>query len=206
MKSSVTFLFAALLLLDAGTASAMLEAWIDVSDLGVTEIELEVALYNNSGLVGDSWAFVDDIAISSPQGDLSDQPAFSTAAAVAGSLENVGVGATQINEQQDVNPTMLRWQYPVAAGDMLTFEFGMQASETAGSWGLDELVFSLLDPSTGAPLGTGLTEGMADVLAVTAEGVRHTNRVAVIPEPATLLFALFGIPLLRGRRGSRLGV
>jgi len=200
MKSHTAFLFSALLLLNISTASAMLEVWIDVSDLGDREIELEVALYDNSGVVGDSWAFVDNIAVGPPRGDLPEGLDLSTAAAVAGSLEGVGSDATRVGEEENLTPTMLRWQRSVTNGNMLTFEFGMNASEEAGHWGLDELVFSILDPATGTPLLMGLTDGMGDVLAVTASGVQHTDRVTIVPEPATLLFGVFGIAFLRWRR------
>lgn len=207
MKSIVSNLFVALLALIAfsGTTWALpSRVSIDVSSLAGSAIELEIDLYDNSGVIGDSWALIDNVTL---------EPAIEIIDFETGTLEGfedwlnpVSVGVVsgnliggsyvlQIDEDPGVTPTITYRDFLPSAATTLSFYFEMTASNTQGPWGLDALVFSILDPVTLDPLLPSLTPGFGDVLEVTASGVMYSPgvTVTVIPVPGALLLGMIGI-------------
>ena len=207
MKSIVSNLFVALLALIAfsGTTWALpSRVSIDVSSLAGSAIELEIDLYDNSGVIGDSWALIDNVTL---------EPAIETIDFETGTLEGfedwlnpVSVGVVsgnliggsyvlRIDEDLGVTPTITYRDFLPSAATTLSFYFEMTASNTPGPWGLDALVFSILDPVTLDPLLPSLTPGFGDVLEVTASGVMYSPgvTVTVIPVPGALLLGMIGI-------------
>ena len=207
MKSIVSNLFVALLALIAfsGTTWALpSRVSIDVSSLAGSAIELEIGLYDNSGVIGDSWAVIDNVTL---------EPAIEIIDFETGTLEGfedwlnpVSVGVVsgnliggsyvlQIDEDPGVTPTITYRDFLPSAATTLSFYFEMTASNTPGPWGLDALVFSILDPVTLDPLLPSLTPGFGDVLEVTASGVMYSPgvTVTVIPVPGALLLGMIGI-------------
>jgi len=207
MKSIVSNLFVALLALIAfsGTTWALpSRVSIDVSSLAGSAIELEIDLYDNSGVIGDSWAVIDNVTL---------EPAIEIIDFETGTLEGfedwlnpVSVGVVsgnliggsyvlQIDEDPGVTPTITYRDFLPSAATTLSFYFEMTASNTPGPWGLDALVFSILDPVTLDPLLPSLTPGFGDVLEVTASGVMYSPgvTVTVIPVPGALLLGMIGI-------------
>ena len=210
MKSIVSNLFVALLALIAfsGTTWALpSRVSIDVSSLAGSGIELEIDLYDNSGVIGDSWALIDNVSL---------EPAIEIIDFETGTLEgfedwlnpvSVGVVAgsliggsyvLRIDEDPGVTPTITYTyrDFLPSAATTLSFYFEMTASNTPGPWGLDALVFSILDPVTLSPFPSlpGLY-GFGDVLEVTASGVMYSPgvTVTVIPVPGALLLGMIGI-------------
>ncbi len=208
MKSILSNLYVALLALIAfsGTTWALpSRVSIDVSSLAGSAIELEIDLYDNSGVIGDSWALIDNVAL---------EPAIEIIDFETGTLEgfedwlnplSVGVVSgdliggsyvLQIDEDPGVTPTITYRDFLPSAATTLSFYFEMTASSTPGPWGLDALVFSILDPVTLSPFPSlpGLY-GFGDVLEVTASGVMYSSgvTVTVIPVPGALLLGMIGI-------------
>jgi len=210
MKSIVSNLFVALLALIAfsGTTWALpSRVSIDVSSLAGSGIELEINLYDNSGVIGDSWALIDNV---------TREPAIEIIDFETGTLEGfedwlnpVSVGVVsgnliggsyvlRIDEDPGVTPTITYTyrDFLPSAATTLSFYFEMTASNTPGPWGLDALVFSILDPVTLSPFPSlpGLY-GFGDVLEVTASGVMYSPgvTVTVIPVPGALLLGMIGI-------------
>jgi hypothetical protein len=208
MKSIVSNLFVALLALIAssGTTWALpSRVSIDISSLAGSAIELEIDLYDNSGFIGDSWALIDNVTL---------EPAIEIIDFETGTLEGfadwlnpVSVGVVsgdliggsyvlQIDEDPGVTPTITYRDFLPSTATTLSFYFEMTASNTSGPWGLDALVFSILDPVTLSPFPSlpGLY-GFGDVLEVTASGVKYSPgvTVTVIPVPGALLLGMIGI-------------
>lgn len=210
MKSIVSNLFVALLALIAfsGTAWALpSHVSIDISSLAGSGIELEINLYDNSGVIGDSWALIDNVTL---------EPAIEIIDFETGTLEGfedwlnpVSVGVVsgdlvggsyvlRIDEDPGVTPTITYTyrDFLPSAATTLSFYFEMTASNTPGPWGLDALVFSILDPVTLSPFPSlpGLY-GFGDVLEVTASGAMYSPGVTVIviPVPGALLLGMIGI-------------
>lgn len=208
MKSIVSNLFVALLALIAfsGTTWALpSRVSIDVSSLAGSAIELEIDLYDNSGVIGDSWALIDNVTL---------EPAIEIIDFETGTLEGFedwlnpvsfgvvsgnligGSYVLRIDENPGVTPTITYRDFLPSSATTLSFYFEMTASNTAGPWGLDALVFSILDPVTLSPFPSlpGLN-GFGDVLEVTASGVMYSPgvTVTVIPVPGALLLGMIGI-------------
>jgi hypothetical protein len=177
---------------------------VDLSELGGSGFQLQAALYDNSGMMGDSLVRIDNVVNGSSAHDdfeagtlggfnSSLNPA--SASLVTGSLDGTGSYVLRLDEDPAVNPTIVYRDYLIPDGPELSFDFEMVASDTVGFWGEDELVFSLWDPATQDPLVSGLT-GLGDVLAVRASGMEYVHTVAVttalIPAPAALTLGLIG--------------
>jgi hypothetical protein len=184
---------------------------IDVSGLPSRDIQIELALYDNSPTIGDAWALADNVTLggviedfeggSLGSFDRSLNPA--SVAVVSGSLNGTGSFVMRLDEDLSVTPTYALRDFLAPTATTLEFDLSFHGSGVAGPYGLDQIVVSLLDPVTLAPLMPGLTPGYADVLAVNATGFDTTENVAVtlVPEPATLalLAALCGFVGVRRR-------
>jgi len=174
---------------------------IDLSGLGGASFQLQIALYDNSGVIGDCWALIDNVAVGSAQDNFetgtlggfnaSLNPA--SVSAVAGSLNGTGSYLLRISEDPVVTPTIAFRNYSSPGSSVLIFDFDLVSSGASGPLGQDELVFSLLNPTTLNPLEPGLT-GAGDLLAVSAGSLRSANTVGVtaIPVPGALLLGLLG--------------
>jgi len=66
-------------------------------------------------------------------------------------VPDVASPALRIDEDAIVSPTIAYRDFAASAGTVLEFDLGIKLSGTAGFFGLDELVFRLLNPA-GAPL------------------------------------------------------
>ncbi len=189
-----------------GSSSAATAAYhvsLDLSDLGGSSFQLQAALYDNSGVIGDSLVRIDNVVNGLIRDDFeagtlggfnsSLNPAGVSLA--AGSLEGAGAYVMRLDEDPAVSPTIVYRDYLVPDGPELSFDFEMVASDTVGFWGEDQLVFSLLDPATQDPLVSGLT-GLGDVLAVHASGMEYVDTIAVttapIPAPTALILGFIG--------------
>ena len=175
-------------------------ASIDLSGIVGSDFELEVALYDNSAVIGDSYALIDNVVFGAESDDFESgiggfvdffNP--DSVNVVAGNLDGSGASVLRIDEDPFVTPTLTYRDYTGAAATSLSFDFQMFASNTVGPWGLDELVFSILDPVTLYPLLPDLT-GFGDVLAVNADGMIYTDDVSVsiVPVPGAVLLGLIG--------------
>jgi hypothetical protein len=206
-KINVNIAVVSLLLVALGSKAAFADIYhvaIDLSGLGGRDLQLQAALYDNSGVIGDSWARLDNVALGSAidnfeggtLGGLNASLNPSSVAAVPGSLNGTGNYLLRIDEDPSVTPTYVFRDYLSPNGSTLTFDFEMTASATSGPWGRDQLVFSLLDPRTLDPLVGGLT-GFGDVLAVDAVGLQYSSAVsaAVVPVPAAVLLGVLGLSL-----------
>jgi hypothetical protein len=175
---------------------------IDVSGISGSDFELDISLYDNSGVIGDTWVRIDDVFFGAQSDDfeLGDIGSFddslnpASVYAAPGSVIGPGDWVMRIDEDLIVTPTITFRDYTGTGHPTLTFEFDMTTTGTVGPFGLDELVFSLLDPVTLAPLVPGLT-GFGDVLAVTNDGMEYTAdvTVAVIPLPPAVLLCMIGV-------------
>jgi len=70
----------------------------------------------------------------------------------------------RIDENPGFTPTITFRNFAAALAATLEFDLGVNLSPTPGFFGLDELVVSLLNPTTLSPLVPGLT-GSGDVLS-----------------------------------------
>jgi hypothetical protein len=179
---------------------------IDLSGLGGSNLQLQAALFDNSGVIGDSWARIDNVVLGTAVDDFetgtlggfdgSLNPA--SVLLASGSLNGTGSHLMRIDEDPVVTPTIAFRNYSVSS-NILAFDLELATSGTLGPMGQDELVFSLLNSATLDPLVPGLT-GVGDVLVVNASSIQHTNSVAVtttqIPAPAALVLGLVGLGCL----------
>lgn len=187
-------------------------ASIDLSSIAGSDFELEVALYDNSGVIGDSYALIDNVVYGAVSDDFESgiggfivDPFNPTSVnVVAGNLDGSGASVLRIDEDPLVTPTLTYRDYTGSAATNLSFDFQMFASDTVGTFGLDELVFSILDPVTFAPLLPDLT-GFGDVLAVNADGMIYTDdvSVSVVPVPGALFLGMLGFGTLGALRKVR---
>jgi hypothetical protein len=207
MKESISrSLIAAFVVISVvvGTASAdpyPYHASIDLSGIAGSDFELEVALYDNSGVIGDSHALIDNVVFGAESDDFEsgiggfvvDPFNPGSVNVVGGSLNGSGASVLRIDEDPFVTPTLAYRDYTGSAATSLSFDFQMFASDTVGLFGQDELVFSILDPVTFDPLLPDLT-GFGDVLAVNYDGMIYTDDVAVsvVPVPGALLLGMLG--------------
>ncbi|MHC4434288.1 MAG: hypothetical protein ACYTBS_20790 [Planctomycetota bacterium] len=195
------FVVAAATLLFLTGAVWAIPSHISITVPSSTNFELEVALYDNSPVIGDSWALIDNvvfgIAIDDFEGgtaggfDVSLNPG--SVSTAPGNLNGTGSYVLRIDEDPVVYPTFTFQDYVGAS--VTTLEFDVEFFGDAG--GCDELVFSVLDWSLN-PLLTGLTPTFGDVLAVYSGGMEYTNNVSVapttiIPVPGALLLVMIGV-------------
>ena len=189
-------------------------ASIDVSGITGSDFELEIAFYDNSGAIGDSWAFIDNVVFGAQTdnfegggigGFVIDPLNADSVNVVGGSLNGSGVSVLRIDEDPFVTPTFAYRDYTGSGATSLSFDLRMIASDTAGPFGLDELVFNILDPITLDPLLPGIFPGFGNVLSVNSSGVNYTNDVAVsvIPAPSTLLLGSMGVGFVSWLRRRR---
>jgi hypothetical protein len=177
---------------------------VDLSSVSGASFQLEIDLYDNSGVTGDSWALIDNLSIGTSaqdfeggtlQGfDKSLNPA--SVSVVSGTLLGGGSQVMRISEDPVVTPTIVFRNYLSPDGTVLSFDYDVHASLAAGPLGLDELVVSILDPDTLEPLLPGVN-GFGDVLSANASGVQHSDEVTLsgsptIPAPGALLLGLIG--------------
>ncbi len=176
-------------------------ASIDLSGIVGSDFELEVAVYDNSGVIGDSYALIDNVVFGAVSDDFEsgiggfivDSFNPGSVNVVGGSLNGSGASVLRIDEDPFVTPTLTYRDYTGSSATSLSFDFQMFASDTVGLFGRDELVFSILDPVTFDPMLPDLT-GFGDVLAINSDGMIYTNDVAVsiVPVPGALLLGMVG--------------
>ena len=161
---------------------------IDVSALTSQEIELELALYDNSEVIGDSWVLIDNVVLGGvTQADFEsgtlegfdDSLNPGSVSAVPGSLDGTGSYVMRIDEDPVTFVTFTWQDYPGSDAQTLEFDLQMQASEVDGFFGLDEFVVNILDPDTLTPLLPQL--GIGGILSLTAEELQTTAEVLVGP-------------------------
>ena len=161
LRNTVSLMAAAFAACPAVASSA--ESWhvtIDVSSIMPTELQLELALYDNSDVVGDSWVFIDNVQLGgvmqadfesgSLEGfDNSLNP--DSVKVVGGALDGFGRFFMRIDEDP-VTFVTFTWRDLSRGLTTLEFDFRMEASETVGFFGLDEFVVNVLDPNSLVPL------------------------------------------------------
>ncbi len=153
--------------------------FIDLSGLNGADFQLEVALYDNSGVIGDSWVLLDDVFFGwMGEGFESGTPGmFDTSLnpgsvnAVEGNLNGAGNYVLRIDEDPLVTPTFTFADFEGSENGMLSFVYDIVASVTSGPFGLDQLVFSILDSDTLEPLVAGLIATFGDVLSHDSTGM-----------------------------------
>ena len=177
---------------------------IDVT--GLTNLEMEFALYDNSGVIGDSWALLDNVTLGGLSVDFeggtlggfdnSLNPA--SVSTVAGNLNGSGGHVMRIDEDLAFTPTFTWRDFAGSSASTLEFDMAFSGSTTAGFFGLDRFVVSILDPTTLDPLLPGLTPGFGDVLAIDANGLVHTADVGVgvIPAPGSTVLGTVGLAMI----------
>jgi len=215
MKRIAAVLSVGVLMLWSGSVQAdFYHVSVPLSDLGVSSFQLVAELYDNSGVIGDSWARMDNVAVGSVVVDFEDGTLGGfdeslndpdSVEVVGGTLDGTGSLLMWIDEDPIFSSTIVFRDYSVSIGDTLTFDVETTLSTEPGFWGLDQFVVSLKDPDTGAPLLDGLT-GFGDILAVDVGGFENTGgaEVTVVPAPAAVLLGLLGfgaggLGLRRGR-------
>lgn len=205
----------------AGMSAAHVE--IDLSALsGPTDLELVFELYDNSGALGDTYVLIDNVAFDGvivadfESGTLDgfDDSLSSpgSVGVVGGSLSGAGSNVMQIKEDPVFVNTLVFRDTLATTASTLAFDFALWApSPTAGLFGYDEFVVSLVDASSLNSLITGLTPGLGDVLSIGADGtISNVTEVQVtqgpnpIPTPSATLLGLFGLGFLAAarRRGT----
>jgi hypothetical protein len=212
-RTRVAFSIVLLVLCSQSAFADFYHVSIDLPGLGGSGLQLQAALYDNSGVTGDSWVRMDNVVLDSAVDDFESSTLGgfdaslnpSSVNVAGGSLDGTGSFLMRIDEDLAVTPTIVFRDYLSPSGSTLTFDFEMTASATPGPLGLDEFVVSILDPATLDPLFFGLT-GSGDVLAIGADGFQHSGEagVTVVPTPAGLLLGLIGfgvggLGLWRGR-------
>ncbi len=183
---------------------------IDVSSLVGNDIELEIDLFDNSGANGDSWALIDNVTFGIIADDFEDGTigAFdnllnpTSVGVVSGSL-TTGNYVLRIDEDTTFNPTITFRDFSGSTATTLSFDFQFNSTGTVGTFGQDELVFSILDPDTLQPLLLGLTPGFGDILAVNANGMQYTSDVSVIPAPGAIILGSLGAGFVGWLRRKR---
>ncbi len=191
-----------------------------MSPFAGSDFELELDLFDNSGVVGDSWAFIDNVFIKDPSGVIElidfedgtlqgfdDSLNPDSVDVVAGTWWS-GNWMMRIDEDPFVTPTITWKDFLPSSATILHMEFEFISDGAVGPLGQDALVASLLDPVTLDPLIWGLT-GWGDFLETTASGnsvSAEVTGIEPIPEPTTIvligcgLLGLLGIGIRHRRK------
>ena len=194
------------------SSAESLHVTIDVSSIMPGELQLELALYDNSDVVGDSWVFIDNVQLGGVmQADFESgslegfDPNLNpdSVKVVGGALDQVGRFFMRMDEDP-VTYVTFTWRDMSRGPTTLEFDFRMEASETVGFFGLDEFVVNVLDPNSLIPLLPQLPAG--GVMAVTADGIEKTAEVGLepiisaypIPAVSTVGQVIVGLLLLTG--------
>jgi len=184
---------------------------IDVSGLVGKDISLDFSLYDNSGVVGDSWAVIDNVAINGMVVDFEDGTLRGfddslnpdSVEVVPGTIWGAGSKVMRIDEDLLVTPTVTYRDYLSSGATSLSFELEMTTSETVGPWGLDELVVSIYNY-------TDAIWAIPDALVVNADGAFTSaeTSITIIPAPGAAVLAMIGIGCVglvrRWRAGERI--
>ena len=162
---------------------------IDVSTVAVQNLEIEFALYDNSGVIGDSWALIDNVVYGAETEDFEDgtlggfdaslNPA--SVQVINDTLDGSGSKVMHIAEDPVLTPTYVFRDFVVSGAGTIEFDFSLFGSGLVGPYGLDELVVSILDADTLSPLLPGLTPGFGDVVAANSNGLIEVDGVTVSP-------------------------
>lgn len=185
---------------------------VDVSSIAGLEFELDVQLFNNDAIVGNSSVFVDNVFISdaggviTPPGLIDFESGGLEGFAPLGPDDPVSIvsgGFTggsfflRLDESAAVNPTITFRTFLPSTATKLQFDFELVTPSAD-----DSVVASILDPNNGfAAFSTipGLF-GFGDVLEATKAGNSFASGVtaaptttAPIPEPSSLLLMAVGV-------------
>lgn len=197
-------------------AVADVSSWhVSIDVTGLSNLQLDFSLYDNSGLIGDSWALIDNLALDGTTldnfeaGDIGAFDASLNPASVnpaAGSFNGNGSFVLRMDEDPVVWPT-IAFRDIAAIGNTLEFDLLFDSSTTAGFYGLDQIVVSLLDSSLN-PLVPGLN-GYGDVFALDANGFSASAGVTVsptvaVPAPGAIALAAVGLGCVGALRRLRL--
>lgn len=171
---------------------------LDLNSLGISDavrdVELEIALYNDNGVSGDSWARVDNVVLGSTLEDFTASDPFGSPGFERYlNPDNVtrvdiwGDGAMLIDDTGGSPPwpVLAYKDYLDRDGDTLYLDIAVDLGSQSGFWGGDRLVLSLLDPWTLSPLVSGLS-GLGDVAVISKKGL------SVVPVPGACLLAILG--------------
>lgn len=181
---------------------------IDVSGLAGKSIELEVSVYNNNGIAGDSRVQIDNVALGSNRqefetGSLGGFDATLNPASVnvvSGSLNGTGSYVLQVDEDPAYSPTITFCDFAGSSATTLDFDISFSGSSSPGFFGLDDLVVRLLDPQSLEPLLQGLNPGVGDLLAVDEGSVQTAGGVSfspaqTVPAPGAIVLGSLGLAL-----------
>lgn len=167
---------------------------IDISGLAGRDISLDFMQYDYSGVVGDSWNLIDNVALDSGTpidfegGDMGgfvvDPLNPGSVNIVPGSITG-GSSVLRIDEDLSVTPTITWKDYPASSGLILSFDFHLVASDTVGFWGLDGLEVNITDGSMGENINALYID--AGEITTSAE-----TTLTIIPEPASSILLLGG--------------
>jgi len=175
---------------------------IDISSLVGKDISLELQLWDDSGVAGDSWVLIDNVVLGGGTpidfegGDLDGfvvDPLFVTI--VPGSIDGTGISVLKMDEDPSLEPlwpVMAYKEYGASLATTLSFDFDMTASDTEGTGEppmprLDEFQVHVFDMS-----GSG--GDIMWALIVNADGIVTSaeTTATIIPAPGALLLALIG--------------
>ena len=179
---------------------------IDLSGIG-SPFELEIQLYSNSAPYDDCWARIDNVVAGTEAVDFEDgtlqgfdniwNPG--SVHTVAGSITGSSSYVMEILEDPAYPSTITFRQFSDPSAMVLSLDM------LAGIYGNDELVLSLLDPDTGAPMLDGLN-GNGDVLRMTALGMQYSDEVTtVVPVPGASALGLLGLGVAGALRRRGIG-
>ncbi len=191
---------------------------INVSSLAGHPFELELNLYDNSGVIGDSWALIDNVVLGGTQigfedGTLNGFDASLNPASVKvapGALDGTGNCVLRIDEDPVFTPTITFCDFSASTAVLLEFDMAFTGSTKAGFFGLDQFVVRLLDPQSLDPLLPGMTPGVGDLLAVDARGAASAAGVTLtpiqsVPVPGAAILAAIGLACTGIARRRRAG-
>ena len=204
MKSAIPFVLSLFIFVCPAQGDMPWHVSIDTSGLVGTDLELEFALYDNSEVLGDSWALIDNVTFggvlenfeAGTIGGFDDSlNTPGTVSAVSGSLVGPGSFVMRMDEDPVFSSTIAFRDFAGSSATTLEFDLLFSGSDTVGFFGLDEFVVSLLDPFTLDPLLGGLTPDLGDVFAINADGAVFTDTVtaAVVPVPGAVLLGVVGL-------------
>ena len=203
-----------LVFLFAGTVKADVyysnySATIDLSSLADSDFELEIALYDYSGFIGDSYVLIDNVVFGTVVEDF--ESGIGGFDGDPSSSVKVVDGKLRMDEFDPIWPT-LAWRDYTGSSTVstLSFDFEMYASSAEGFFGwYDEFVVSILDADLYAhpllPYSLPFPYQEGEVMAVSSAGISHTDFVTVVPVPGAVLLSCIGMGMsamrLRRKRG-----